>query len=180
MPTFAKLVTLMSRIISSPEYTAVGWGLAQVVPYAWPGDVVPAHACIDTTMEFVPAWKPEMVVELVMALRVVVVLEYEKTVDVEVVVDVTVFVVVWPPFVHPEGQYSEVNVFPLDVSKLTYTLPDVRQPMHDAACMPIAHPKVVPQPARERVPSPTAKVKGKVTFKSPASLDPPTRNSDPR
>ena len=47
-------------------------------------------------------------------------------VDVEVVVDDIVFVVVVPPFVHPEGQYSTVNVFPREVRTLTYTLPDVQ------------------------------------------------------
>jgi hypothetical protein len=121
-----------------------------------------------------------MLVELVTALRVVLVLEYRKEVDVEVVVDVLVLVLVWPPFAHPEGQYSAVNVFPREVSMLTFTLPDVRQLAQDVDRMPIAHPRDAPQPVSEPVPSPTAKDTGKVTFKSPASLLPLTRNSDPR
>ena len=71
-------------------------------------------------------------------------------------------------------------MFPREVRMVTYTLPDVRQLTQEAVCMPTAQPTDAPQPVRERVPAPTAKERGRVTFKSPVSWFPPTRNSDPR
>jgi len=91
-----------------------------------------------------------------------------------------VFVKVWPcPLGHAEGQYSALNVFPLEVRMLTNTGPDVKQARQDVECMPMAHPMGAPQPVREPVPSPTAKETGRVTFRSPVRWVPPTRNSDP-
>ena len=121
-----------------------------------------------------------MVVELVIPLKVVVVLDWVTVVDVTVVVEVLVLVLVWPPLVHPEGQYSAEKVFPREVSMLTYTFPDVRQLRQDVVRMPIAHPLDAPHPVIEPVPSPTAMDTGSVTFKSPVSLLPLVRNSDPR
>ena len=94
--------------------------MAQVAPYNCPGDVVPAQAFIESMRELVPAWNPEMEVELVTELSDDVAPVCTVTLDVTVVVAVIVAVKFWPaPLGHVEGQYFALKVFPLEVRTLT-------------------------------------------------------------